>query len=125
LRADGAFLCLVGAAAMAADAAGHFLGLGPLAGMRGSPHSIGGFEAHGLAIVIGVLLWRAASAPAPSWHGVGLVVHLLLGGSNLLFWSSFVHLDAVATGVVTTACHGLFVLAQATCLWTGPRPQRS
>ena len=35
---------------------GHFFGVGPMAQTLGSPHTIGGFEAHGLAIIIGVLL---------------------------------------------------------------------
>ena len=45
LVADGVFLALVGTVAMVADAAGHFLGKGPMARMLDSPHSIGSFEA--------------------------------------------------------------------------------
>ena len=117
LRLDAAFLLLAGSAAMAAETVGHFLGIGPLAATRGSPYPIGGFEAHGLALLVGVLLWRAAtSADRRMWHGVGLLTHLLLGTANLLFWRSFVALDVVAMGVVTTALHAAFVVAQAACL---------
>ena len=124
LRANGAFLVAVGGGAMVSDAVGHFLGIGPLAIMRGSPHSIGGFEAHGLAALMGILLWRAARAPAPFWHVIGLMVHLLLGGANLMFWSSFAYMNAVAMGYATTAFHILFVLAHAAGLRAGA-PQRS
>src|SRR5262245_8421771 len=89
LRLDGAFLVLAGGAAMISETIGHFLGVGPLAGLKGSPYTIGGFEAHGLAIIFAVLLIRGAARPDRRlWHGVGLTVHMLLGISNILFWTS-------------------------------------
>jgi hypothetical protein len=117
LGLDAAFLIIIGLVAMSFDAVGHFLGAGPMAQAHGSPYSIGGFEAHGLAAIIGALLLRAAIKDLQRlWHGLGLVVHLLLGGSNLLFWPSFAQLDAVPMGVVTTVCHAAFVVAHAACL---------
>lgn len=96
---------------------GHFLGTGPLASTVESPHTIGGFEAHGLAALIGVLLVRAADHPERRlWHVVGLSTHLFLGGANLLFWNSFVFQDLVPVGIVTTALHGVFVVAHGACL---------
>jgi hypothetical protein len=54
---------------MVAETVGHFFGGGPLAATHGSPHTIGGFEAHGFAIIIGTLLLRALvsgeSIPSP------------------------------------------------------------
>lgn len=44
-----------------------------------------------------------------------LATHLLLGSSNLLYWSSFVKQDLLAVGVVTTTLHIIFVIAQAIC----------
>jgi predicted membrane-bound mannosyltransferase len=89
-----------------------------MADMFGSPHTIGGFEAHGLAVILGVLLLRAAKqADRRSWHALGLSVHLLLGAANLVFWSSFLRLDVLMIGVVTTALHIIFIGAQAACLW--------
>lgn len=106
LRLDAAFLILAGGVAMVAETIGHFFGVGPLAASLGSPHTIGGFEAHGLAILIGVLLFRAATlADRRLWHAVGLSTHLFLGSSNLFFWSGFVQQDLVAVGYVTTALH--------------------
>jgi hypothetical protein len=120
LRLDGIFLVLAGGAAMFAETVGHFFGVGPLAATRDSPHTIGGFEAHGLAMILGVLLFRAAGrADRGLWHGVGLSTHLLLGSANLLFWSSFVQNGVVTVGVVTTVLHIAFAAAHATCLRSG------
>ena len=122
LRLDGIFLILAGGAAMLTETLGHFFGTGPMAATRGSPHTIGGFEAHGLAILIAVLLLRAATlADRKLWHAVGLSTHLLLGSANILFWSSFVQQGLVIVGVMTTALHIAFVVAQATCLGGGRR----
>lgn len=116
LRLDGGFLMLAGGSAMVAETIGHFFGVGPLAATYGSPHTIGGFEAHGFAIIIGTLLIRAtALADRRLWHIVGLITHLFLGAANLLFWSSFVAQDLIVVGVVTTALHAIFGVAQGTC----------
>jgi hypothetical protein len=96
-----------------------------MAEMFGSPKTNGGFEAHGLAIILGVLLLRAAKVgDRRSWRALGLSVHLLLGTANLVFWSSFLQLDVFMIGVVTTALHNIFVGAQAACLWRGSRAIR-
>lgn len=117
LRLDGIFLALAGSAALLVETVGHFFGVGPLAATRGSPHTIGGFEAHGLAIIIAVVLLCAATVPKRRpWHFLGLGVHLLLGLANILFWTSFVQQDLLAVGVVTTALHLIFVVAHAVCL---------
>ena len=118
LRLDGGVLVIAGSFGLLADITGHFLGVGPMADMFGSPHTIGGFEAHGLAVILGVLLLRAAKqANRRSWHALGLSVHLLLGAANLVFWSSFLRLDVLMIGVVTTALHIIFIGTQAACLW--------
>ena len=118
LRLDGAFLLIVGLLAMALELRGHFLGSGPLAHLAGSPFTIGGFEAHGLAAILGVQLLVHARDPQPRpWHGLGLAVHLLLGGANLAFWPSFAAQGLLAMGVVTTACHAAFAAAHATLAW--------
>jgi hypothetical protein len=122
LRSDGGFLVIAGSAALLADLAGHFFGVGPMAEMFGSPYTIGGFEAHGLAAILGVLLLHAANlADRRPWHALGLSVHLLFGTANVMFWLSFVQLDVLMVGVVTTAMHVVFSCAQAVCLWLGTR----
>jgi hypothetical protein len=117
LRFDGVILILAGGSAMVAETAGHFFGVGPLAATHGSPHTIGGFEAHGFAMLIGALLLRSAAlAERQLWHAVGFITHLFLGAANLLFWSSFAHHNLVAAGIITTALHVIFVVAQGICL---------
>lgn len=117
LRLDSIFLGLAGTAAMIAETVGHFLGLGPLAETRGSPHTIGGFEAHGLAVLIAILLFHGATAADRKlWHVVGLTTHLFLGSANLLFWSSFVYHGLLPAGIVSTVLHVILVVAHAAFL---------
>jgi hypothetical protein len=60
LQLDGGFLVLAGGAAMIIESVGHFFGFGPFAQTKGSPYTIGGFEAHGLAIIFAILFIHAA-----------------------------------------------------------------
>ena len=112
LVADAIFLLLASAGGMIADLAGAFAGVGPQRNVLGpAPHAAIGFvEAHGLAFIIGVLLWRAE--PLRSWHLTAAAVHVLLGTSNLVFWQLFIATDMLAMGWLTTALHWLFVALQ-------------
>jgi hypothetical protein len=114
LRVDGAFLALVGGTQMIFELLSHFGGIGPLGRIfAGSQYTIGFFEAHGLALLIGLLLiFVAAPEPKRFWHIFAACVHVLLGGANLLFWSSFVYWGLVPMGAIATALHGLFLVAQ-------------
>lgn len=125
LRANGAFLMFMGGAAATADAVGHFLGEGPFGEvMYRATLTISSFEAHLLATVIGALLWRAARMPDRRlFHGLAAVVHVVLGGSNLLFFNdAFGALDMRTFGVVITAAHLAFVAAQAGAAGRRPVP---
>ena len=112
LRADAAFLLIASSSGMCADLAGAFLAVGPQKAVLGSaPHAAIGFvEAHGLAFIIGGLLWRAE--PARLWHLTAAMVHVLLGMSNLVFWQIFIAADMLVGGYVTTSLHWLFVVLQ-------------
>jgi hypothetical protein len=114
MRANGAFLALVGGAQMIFELLSHFFGVGPLGRIfAGSHYTIGWFEAHGLAFLIGLLLIGVAAAdPKRFWHGFAACVHVLLGGANLLFWSSFVYWGLVPMGGIATVFHGLFLVVQ-------------
>ena len=109
LRANAACLLAASIGGLAMDILGSFFARGPesriVAAAPGS--GIGFIEAHGLALIIGVLLWRAA--PVRSWHLTAAAVHALLGTANLVFWSFFVLSGALAAGYVTTGMHWLFV----------------
>jgi hypothetical protein len=117
LRANGAFLALVGGAQMSFEFLSYYTGSGPLGRtFAGSHYTIGWVEAHGLAFLIGILLLSlAASDPKRAWHGFAACVHVLLGGANLLFWQSFIFWERVPMGTAATAIHGLFLVAQLYC----------
>jgi hypothetical protein len=112
LRANALYLLVAAAGGIWSDVLGIFFSRGPVSRIiAGAPHAgIGFIEAHGLALIIGVLLWRAA--PVRAWHLTGAAVHVLLGISNLVFWQIFVAADMLLVGYVTTSLHGLFVVLQ-------------
>ena len=122
LKADGGFLMLVGGAQMIFELLSHFRSTGPLGTIfAGSHYTIGFLEAHGLALLIGVTLLRAARAPQAFWHLFAVIVHMLLGGANLLFWQSFVAWGLVPAGAGATIVHGLLILANLIALARAPR----
>ncbi|MDM0002640.1 hypothetical protein QTI24_28845 [Variovorax sp. J22P240] len=113
LRADAIFLGVASVSGLLADLIGVTVGLGPQgAFLSATPSAAVGFiEAHGLALILGMLFWHAA--PARSWHLAAAAVHLLLGAVNLAFWRFFIVADMLAVGYVTTLLHILFVLLQS------------
>lgn len=116
LRLNAAFLLIASTGGLATDIAGSFFSAGPEAlVLNGSPGAgIGFIEAHGLAFVIGVMLWRADGAR--TWHAAAAAVHVLLGTSNLLFWEFFVLSGTLIVGYATTILHGSFVFAHLVAL---------
>jgi hypothetical protein len=112
LRANAIFLLVAAAGGLRSDILGIFFGTGPVAPVVASaPHAgIGLVEAHGLAFIIGVLLWRAE--PLRSWHLTGAAVHVLLGTANLVFWQIFMAADMLAVGYITTSLHWTFAALQ-------------
>jgi hypothetical protein len=111
LRANAVFLLVASASGMINDLIGAFLLRGPVGlVVEKAPHAAIGFvEAHGLAFIIGILLWRAE--PSRLWHATAVAVHLLLGTSNLMFWPLFAFADIMMVGYVTTALHGVFAVS--------------
>jgi hypothetical protein len=117
LRTNAVFLLVASAGGMFNDLIGAFLLRGPVGlVLEKAPHAAIGFvEAHGLAFIIGVLLWRARSLRL--WHLTAVAVHVLLGTSNLVFWPLFAFADMMMVGYVTTALHGLFAALQSAAAW--------
>lgn len=105
---------VVGAVQFALHLSGYW-GVGPSTNsFHNSPYTIGFAEAHGLAILVGILLrWPARREPRRYWHLLGLVTHVLLGGANILFWASFTTFDMVVPGVLATIVHLVLVIAQS------------
>jgi len=122
LRFNAVFLIVAGLAAWVNfDFPGSFSGSGPLGPLIAHEPSLGiGFvEAHGLALILGVLLWRAPTEK--SWHVTAIAVHLLLGVSNIVFWQIFVATNTLPMGWVSTVIHGVLVLLHAFAALAAPR----
>jgi hypothetical protein len=120
--ADGLFLALIGGSQVIFELLSHYTGKGPLNTIfQDSYLTIGWVEAHGQALLIGVLLLAVARRDGRRfWHWFALAEHALLGTANLVFWNSFGHFDLVPMGVVATAAHALFVVLHAVCLKRRP-----
>jgi hypothetical protein len=121
LRANALYLGIASIAAfLLLDLRGIAFGSGPAGQiLAAAPHAAIGFvEAHGLALILSVLLWRAQ--PIRYAHLTGAAVMALLGVSNLVFWPLFTATGLVAVGAILTSAHlafaGLQLLASS-----GPR----
>ena len=124
LQANGTFLVAMGGAAAVGDAVGYFWGRGPMAPVTfQAPLAISSFEAHLLALLLGAVLAMGARASERGrFHVLAAAIHVVLGGSNLLFFErAFGALDMRTFGVVITACHLFFVLAQTLAALPGRR----
>ena len=88
-----------------------------------APLAISSFEAHLLALLLGAVLAMGARASERGrFHVLAAAIHVVLGGSNLLFFErAFGALDMRTFGVVITACHLFFVLAQTLAALPGRR----
>ena len=94
------------------DLRGFILNSGPVSQVASAaPFTIVGFlEAHGLALILAVMFWRAV--PERSWHLAGLATAALLGTANLTFWQIFVETNTLFMGYLSTGLHWTFTLAQ-------------
>lgn len=110
LYVNGAFLALMGGPFAIFDLLSYFWGTGPLGMLfHNVGNTVGLFEAHGLAFILGLVLLRAARwEPVARWHLLGASSHLLLGTSNLIFWSFIVSMGVVTAEIVITSIHFLF-----------------
>lgn len=113
---NAGFLILASAGGLATDIAGSFFDRGAEAKLLADAPGagIGFIEAHGLALIIGVTMWRMAYSR--KWHAFLAAVHALLGTANLLFWQFFIAADVLIVGYATTAAHWLFVVAHLAAL---------
>jgi len=109
---NAGFLVLMGGAVGVFDYIGYHTGQGPLGRMlHGNDLTVGMQEAHGLAFLFGLTLFiYAVPDTRRSWHLICAGIHVLLGGSNLMYWSGAVEYGIVGPEVIVTSIHGLFVL---------------
>ena len=122
LLVNGTVLAAVALGAALSDLAGHFLNLGPMAAsLYQNNDAIGFFEAHGLALIGGIVLLTNRRSLNANWNWVAASVHLLLGAANLMFWSVFTEAGLVPMGIVTTAMHAVFLtLELVAAFWRTP-----
>jgi len=119
LRANAVYL---GASAVAAllflDLPQVLFGLGPQSRIVSDrPYVAVGFvEAHGLAFVLSLFLWRAIGDRFSHLAGAGAAA--LLGTANLVFWDIFPAIDSLAMGYVSTSLHWTFAAAQSLAILT-------
>jgi hypothetical protein len=112
LKANALYLGVASVSAFIFDVVGIFLGVGPQSRILVSaPYAgIGFLEAHGLALILSVLLWR--NAPSRMWHLTALAIEVLLGTANIVLWEIFIAAEALVVGYVTTALHWIFAMLQ-------------
>jgi len=115
-KLNAGFLVLMGGVIMIADVVGYRSGLGPMGRMlHNNVLAVGMQEAHGLAFLFGLTLFiYAVPDMRPSWHLTCAGIHILLGGSNLMYWSGAVEYGIVGPEIVVTAIHGLLVVLHLT-----------
>jgi hypothetical protein len=115
VRLNASYIGFFAAAGLVFDIRGVLYGVGPQGRVLADAPlaGIGFVEAHGLALILSVVLWRAASVRAS--HLTAMAMDLLLGVSNLAFWQLFVFTGALTVGYVSTALHLSFALLQALC----------
>ena len=112
-RANAIYLGLSAVAGLIfLDLRGVLFGTGPEGQvLANAPHSAVGFvEAHGLALILAVLFWRAQ--PDRAWHLTGAAQGALLGTANIVFWQVFVATDTLAMGYGTTSLHWICAFTQ-------------
>ncbi|AVV51782.1 hypothetical protein [Leptospira santarosai] len=122
LRINGVALVLASTVAFfVLDILGIFFGKGPARFIFEGQEfiGIGSFEAHGLAFILGILLFRAE--PKRSWHIVAVAVHSLLGTANILMWGIFIAVNSLPMGYGTTAMHWIFVFLQLLAAFHSPK----
>ena len=115
LRVDAVFLMLAGVFGLVADILSYRSGVGPFGTtFFQNPTVIGVVEAHALAVLTAVTLWYCSQQQASTFgHWVGLSAHLVLGGSNIIWFEVFSRVQAEAQGVAVTVVHFLFVALNA------------
>lgn len=111
-RVNAGFLLLMGGVFMVLDYVGFHTGAGLMGEiLHGNVLAVGMQEAHGLAFLFGLtILVLTVPDMHPSWHLICMSIHLLLGGSNLLYWDGAIEYGIVGPEIAVTSIHGLLVL---------------
>jgi hypothetical protein len=115
LKIDGIFLVVMGTLAGITDVVAYVSGKGPF-GQTYFHNSItiGGFEAHCLAVISGfILVVKHRASDAVLFNKVAIVIHAVLGTCNLIWFQVFSDTDMIPMGFITTIAHFTFVILNA------------
>lgn len=115
LKINGIFLIVMGVFAAISDLLGYFKGVGPFGEVCfNNSLTIGQFEAHGLAIIFGVLLFsKKAKENFVFYHKAAIAVHILLFCSNLIWFEIFHQTNSLILGYIATTAHFVFIFLNA------------
>ena len=115
LRVDAAFLSVAGLFGLVSDLQSYASGSGPFGQtFYQNPTVIGVVEAHGLAVLTAATLWFLATDHTGRFgHGVAVVAHAVMGGSNIVWFEVFTRVQAETQGIAVTVVHFAFVAVNA------------
>jgi tryptophan-rich sensory protein len=119
LRIDAGFICLAGVFGVASDLLSYFAGKGAFGQIfYKNPFVIAGVEAHLFAVMAAGFMWYLSkSKDAGSGSSMGIIVHLICGISNIIWFDVFTTVNAFAQGIVVTILHFLFVGLNAALIY--------
>jgi len=122
LKIDGYFLATMGTVAGAMDLVAYFTGKGPFGeAFYQNSTTIGGFEAHCLAIISGlILILKRKSDDAGFFCKVAIGIHLALRISNLVWFRVFYDTNTLPMGIITTLAHFGFIISHLMVLRKRP-----
>lgn len=107
LKLHGFLLTVLGGIACLNSIVGFFFAKGPFLFLGTNEVAAVGFiEAYGLACLLGLSLFIAATKSYHySWHSIAAVVHLFLFVVNIGFWHLYEPLKLQPAGLIATALH--------------------
>lgn len=119
LKIDGLFLAIMGTFAGITDLASYFTGKGPFGPVYfQNSIAIGGFEAHCLAIITGIILVAKSKTPdAVFFNKTAIAIHSALGVSNLIWFKVFLDTNTIPMGYITTVAHFAFILLNTMAIY--------
>lgn len=127
LKIHGCILMVLGIVMTVQTVLGSFQGVGPLKFIYADAlRSVGLFEAYLLAAFSGgVLILLSGRIYRKEWHLLGAVIHLILMGTNLLFWRAYAQAGIITIGYVATISHALFITLEISCYFLQKNSKKS
>ena len=115
LRVDAAFLSVAGLFGLVSDLQSYASGGGPFGQtFYQNPTVIGVVEAHSLAVLTAAILWFLSTHHTGRFgHWVAVVAHVVMGGSNIVWFEVFTRVQAETQGIAVTVVHFAFVAVNA------------